>query len=426
VQVDVDREAARPIPSPDVGKNQSVVRRARRGSRLNERRTTNFQPDHHEPTRLLEEIFSRAIELAAATSAGSLGIWETGESKMTDIRIRCFTVLTIALGMATLASNQAIPQSAVEKKMRTKAANEKKKADAAAKKAKAGERPQLEKMLRDWHFGDSLPTDNFGGGFALQKNYDPDSPSRTATDNDQPPPAEGTYEYLKQQVVELKRGQRPGGYSKGAVEKRQRAVDNLKALGPAAIDAVPALGWAAVNERDKYVKRRAMEILGDIGGMLGMVAVSETLLQPGNDPETAKAAEDSLLNLLPAVGSGLTMNDAIFLWEVHRLGNERVSPAIESAWAASGITQDAMARETKRRALAEQAIANAKANAAAEAKQKRRQEREAHDEAALRALRPQSPFGPNVPWKEEAKTSSAPKRQNRENPDGTTKGGGRE
>jgi hypothetical protein len=298
-----------------------------------------------------------------------VGIQEAGETKMTDRRFRCLTVFTIAFGMAMLASNQAIPQSALEKKMRIKAANEKKKADAAAKKAKAGERPQREadaaasadspsqvkateaqkagpkKKLRDWHVGDPLPTDDFGGGFTLEKNYNADRPFSAAQDNGQPA-AEGSYEYLKQQVLEIKRGQRPGGYSKPAVEMRQRAVDNLKALGPAASDAVPALAWAAVNERDTYVKRRAIEILGDIGGMLGIVVVSGTLLQPGNDPETAQATEDALLKLLPAVGSRLTMNDA----KMHDSGNERVSPAIERAWAASGITQDDIAREIDRRA----------------------------------------------------------------------------
>jgi hypothetical protein len=57
---------------------------------------------------------------------------------MTNSRIRCFTVLTIAFGIAMLASNQAIAQRASQNKMRIKAANQKKKADAAAKKAKAG------------------------------------------------------------------------------------------------------------------------------------------------------------------------------------------------------------------------------------------------------------------------------------------------
>lgn len=107
--------------------------------------------------------------------------------------------------------------------------------------------------------------------------------------------------------------------------------------------------WSATDERDAYVRRKAIEILGDIGGMLGVVAVSGTLLQPDNDPETAKAAEDSLLKLLPTVGSSLTMDDAIFLLKVHDSGNERISPAIESAWAASGITQDDIAREIDRR-----------------------------------------------------------------------------
>ena len=75
--------------------------------------------------------------------------------------------------------------------------------------------------------------------------------------------------------------------------------------------------------------------------MPGIVAVSETLIQPGNDPETAKAAEESL----PTIGKRLTRNDAIFLLRVHNWGNERVSAAIENAWAARGITQDDIAKE---------------------------------------------------------------------------------
>jgi hypothetical protein len=72
--------------------------------------------------------------------------WEFGkqEIKMTDSRIRCSTVLTIAYGIAMLASNQAIAQTPLgptqsqNKKIRIKSANEKKKADAAAKRAEAG------------------------------------------------------------------------------------------------------------------------------------------------------------------------------------------------------------------------------------------------------------------------------------------------
>ena len=56
-------------------------------------------------------------------------------------------------------------------------------------------------------------------------------------------------------------------------------------------------------------------------------------------PERIKAAEDKLLQLLPALGSGLTMDDATFLMDVHRSGNKRVSPAIERAWAASKVIQ---------------------------------------------------------------------------------------
>jgi hypothetical protein len=318
-----------------------------------------------------------------------VGIQAAGETKMTDSRLRCLTVLTIALGIAMLAPNRAISQLAAEKKAQIKAANEKKKqADAAAKKAKA-----TKEKIRDWHVGDELPADDFDGGFTLQKNFNPDRPARAVKDNDQPA-AEGTPEYLTQQVLEVKRGQRPGGYSKPAVEQRQRAVDNLKALGPAAIGAVPALAWSASLERDAYVRRGAIEILGDIGGMFGVWAVSGTLLQPEGDPETVTAAENALLKLLPAVGGRLTMNDAILLLQLHDSGNERVLPAIETAWAARGYTEAAVAKEVNRRALVAKAIATAKANEIAEATrqsiEKWRQEREAHDQAVLNALRAES------------------------------------
>jgi hypothetical protein len=281
-----------------------------------------------------------------------LSILKPEETKMTDRRIRCITVLTFGFGISILASNQAFPESAAEKNLRIQATNERKKADAAAKKAKV--------TIRAWHFGDPLPTDDFGGGFTLQKNYDPDRRERAAISNAQPSEV-ASYEYLKQQVLELKRGQRPGGFSKPAVERRQQAVDNLKALGPEASDAVPALTWSAMNERDAYVKQGAIEILGEIGGMLGVVAVSGTFLKPDEAPEIAKAAETALLKLLPAVGSSLTMNDAIFLLKVHDSGNELVSRAIESAWEARGFTQAAIAQEIQRQILAERARANAKA-----------------------------------------------------------------
>ncbi len=289
-------------------------------------------------------------------------IREARETKMTDRRIRCLTVFTIAFGMAMSACEPASAQSAAEKRARIKAANEKKKADAAAKKkadeAPNGDRKQPanqkdqkagpKKKPQDWHVGEPIPTDDFGGGFVLEKNYDPEKAERERKENAQPA-AEGTYLYLKQQVLEIKGGQRPGGYTKRAVEKRQRAVDNLKKLGPAAADAIPALAWSATDERDAYVRRAAIEILGDIGGMLGAVAISGTLLQPDKDPETAKVAEESLLKLLPVVGGSLTMNDAIFLLMVHDAGNERIASAIESAWAASGITQNDIAKEIERR-----------------------------------------------------------------------------
>ena len=62
-------------------------------------------------------------------------------------------------------------------------------------------------------------------------------------------------------------------------------------------------------------------------------------------------------------------------WKCISLGNERVSPAIESAWAASGITQDDIAREMSRpdaarQALIDKAIAKAKVFAKTEKKWK--------------------------------------------------------
>jgi hypothetical protein len=215
---------------------------------------------------------------------------------------------------------------------------------------------------------------SMGGPPTLKKRYNPNRPLRAAEDNGDPP-AEGTEEYLAQQIFILRSGQGLGAHSKQAFQRREQAVDNLKALGAAARPAVPALAWAATNDRDPYVKRRAIEVLGEIGGLLGIRAVGRTLLQPGNNLEITRRAEDSLLKLLAAVGDGLTMNDAIFLWEVHRLGNKRVSPAIERAWAASGITQDAIAREINKPALArqaarDQAIANAEAHEKTERKWK--------------------------------------------------------
>jgi len=269
--------------------------------------------------------------------------------------------------------------------------------------------------------------------------------------------------------------------SRMPARRREQAVDRLQALGPAALPAVPVLAEAALDEgeNDEYVKRKAIEILGEIGGMQGVLATGRVLLMEDksgylgfqlspmvdwqeqisgfqNDspaekaglkegdvvvkiqdkpitrvadligivnfrrdrsrrgadicsveqmPETkpgdkvsvtvkrddmektftiklgtkpneiVKAAEDSLLKLLPAVGNRLTMGDAIFLMKVHQAGNKRVSPAIESAWAASGITRDAIVTEINKPALARQAaidkaIAKAMANAPLEAEWK--------------------------------------------------------
>jgi hypothetical protein len=234
---------------------------------------------------------------------------------------------------------------------------------------------------------------------------------RPAAENSGLPPAKETAQYIKEQIRALKSGQSPFAAADAAKQQpapkrkkrvktpkdaffdsvvrgipipnqqpapirdetngneqhrsdpllRRQAADNLKALGPVAVAAVPELANAALNDDDTGVKRAALAALGEIGmpnatGVLGpynqaVDALGQTLLRTG-DPETAKAAEDSLLKLLPVVGKRLTMDNAILLLQVHESGNKRVAPAINSAWAAKGVTQDAVVKEMYRRALA--------------------------------------------------------------------------
>lgn len=332
---------------------------------------------------------------------------------MTDRRIRSLAVFT-AFGISMLACDQAIAQTALDKNMPIRAGIGKK-PDAAAdanvppkdqaptddngpprdnappkvnalpedkppagnpkdqpkgvtKPATKGQKGGPKKKLPAWHVGDAFPTDDFGGGFVLKKNYDADRTWVGVNDKGEQLGV-GTYEYLKQQVKEIKRGQRPGGYSQPAVEERRKAADNLKALGQGAVEAVPALAWSAVNERDGEVKRKAIEILGEIGGMLGVVAISDTLLLPDPDAETIQAAEDALVKLIPTVGPSLTMNDAMFLARLQDAVNENVSAAIETTLAGSKFTKAVLEQEIKRRVLEQQAIEKAKAVAAAQAAQ---------------------------------------------------------
>ena len=193
-------------------------------------------------------------------------------------------------------------------------------------------------------------------GPSLKKHDNADKPLRAAEENDHPP-AEEADQYVKQQIQDLESGRRLVGLSNEDIQRRERAVDNLKALGPAAIPAVPALAWAAVNVREKGVKQKAIELLGEIGGLQGVAAICQSLdpIDRSYDYSTYMAGEDSLLKLLPAVGSSLTMDDAISLWEVlhaHPSGQKRLPPAIESAWEASGIKPAAMANEILRRCRA--------------------------------------------------------------------------
>jgi hypothetical protein len=217
--------------------------------------------------------------------------------------------------------------------------------------------------------------------------------NRPGAENNDQPPAKETDQYIKEQIRALKSGQRPVAAAdaakkqpapkgkkraktpKGApfeslvaqgktppvvrmqpngepdrdFELRRQAADNLKALGPKAVAAAPELANAAINDKDGGVRRKAIEALGEIGmpnatGVSGpynqaINALGFTLFRSGNS-EWAKAAEVSLLKLLPFVGKSLTIDNAMLLLLVHELGNKRVAPAIESAWAARGFTKE--------------------------------------------------------------------------------------
>jgi hypothetical protein len=147
---------------------------------------------------------------------------------------------------------------------------------------------------------------------------------------------------------------------------RRQAADNLTALGQLARRAAPELVKVALNDGDKLLKRKAIEALGEMDEPQAIPTIAE--LVRSRDPEIRKAAEDSLLKLLPNVGRRLSMDGAIVLLKVHRSGNKRVLPAIESAWAASGVTQDAVANETNRRAHAASMASAASARLSAGAK----------------------------------------------------------
>lgn len=134
---------------------------------------------------------------------------------------------------------------------------------------------------------------------------------------------------------------------------RRQAAENLAAMGPAASDAVFKLGEVAHNDRDPLLRRKAMEALGELGVSAGIYAIGEALLQ-ARDPELAKAAANALVNLLPAAAHRLTLIDAIFLLQVHDLGNRRVALAIESAWAVKGLNREGVANEVNKRLLAKQ------------------------------------------------------------------------
>ena len=89
--------------------------------------------------------------------------------------------------------------------------------------------------------------------------------------------AEEADQYLKQQIQDLELGRRLVNLSKEDIQRREQAVDNLKALGPAAMPAVPALAWAAVNVHQTVVAGKAIELLSEIGGIQGVAPICQSL-----------------------------------------------------------------------------------------------------------------------------------------------------
>jgi len=234
-----------------------------------------------------------------------------------------------------------------------------------------------------------------------------------------------TERYVEEQIEDLAPSH--PGMARSRTVLRRQAADNLKAIGPAAVAAVPGLAAVAVNDADALVKRKTIEALGEIGGPQGIHAIGLTLLQT-SDPEIVTAAEDALLKLLPAIRTGprtdrkiigmgpldpqqraaymkrlpklpfssprLTNDDAIFLLQVYNSGNQRVAPAIESAWAASGFNRLVVANEIKRRDKERQEKALAKARDDEAAREQRRADREQENAEKIAKLKePSAPRG---------------------------------
>jgi hypothetical protein len=239
--------------------------------------------------------------------------------------------------------------------------------------------------------------------------------------------------YVEKQIEDLAPA-RPG-FSRTRIYLRREIADNLKALGPAAIDAVPALNAVVLVDEDTLVKRKIVKALGEIGGPQGIYAIGMTLLQTRN-PEVFAAAEDALVKLLPAIRKGprtdksvigpelapldpekraaylkrkakmtpfsstrMSMDEAIFLFQLNGAVNEPVSSAIENAWKSSGFSKAGVASEIKRRHRRAVEEAWAKAYAAEAAWQERKAEEQQEVADKLNKLERPSPFGPPVPWK---------------------------
>ena len=122
--------------------------------------------------------------------------------------------------------------------------------------------------------------------------------------------------------------------------KEAALLSKVQALSPGG-----ACLSAAENHGEADVKRKAIELLGEKGGLEGIAVIGRTLLQAGLDPETKKAAEFALLKLLPTVGRQEMLNEASVLLDVYRSGNLRVAPAIKRAWEAHGLTRYAVEQE---------------------------------------------------------------------------------
>ncbi len=222
-----------------------------------------------------------------------------------------------------------------------------------------------------------------------------------------------TVRYVEQQIGVL--------VGTGPLDGRRQAAENLAALGPAASGTILRLSEVALSDPDTSLRRKAIEALGELGLPQGIIAAGLAFLQT-QDPEIGKAAANALVNLLPALGKHLTMEEAFFLLQVHDSGNKRVALAVESVMDIKGLVTAAKEIEKRRLQKERDAAYWAKEDAKRRLAGKPTREElllgaRARRDEMFRGPQNSSPFGPNVPWKPGApQKSNAPSDRNSYDP----------